>query len=72
MIRRSGGLRPRLACPPVLLHVRDVRDYAATLNDSLNPHPEEGARAPVSKDEAEDGLSAVARVRAKVEKGEGK
>jgi len=32
---------------------QDVRDYAATLNDpALNPRPEEGAQAPVSKDEA--------------------
>src|SRR5438552_1949742 len=36
---------------------QDVRDYAKTLNDpTLNPHPEEGARAPVSKDEAEAGM----------------
>jgi phosphomethylpyrimidine synthase len=38
---------------------RDVRDYAATLNDpSLNPHPEEAQRA-VSKDEAEAGMAAM-------------
>jgi phosphomethylpyrimidine synthase len=36
---------------------QDVRDYAATLNDPLNPHPEDGARAPVSKDEAERGMA---------------
>jgi phosphomethylpyrimidine synthase len=47
---------------------QDVRDYAATLNDpalratspaasaGLSPHPEEGAQAPVSKDEAERGM----------------
>ncbi|MPZ57943.1 MAG: phosphomethylpyrimidine synthase ThiC [Rhizobiales bacterium] len=48
---------------------QDVRDYAATLTDNakaalypedaasgLSPHPEEGARAPVSKDEAEEGM----------------
>ena len=34
---------------------QDVRDYAATLNDPLNPHPEE-ARSAVSKDEAEAGM----------------
>ena len=35
---------------------QDVRDYAATLNDPLNPHPEE-ARSAVSKDEAERGMA---------------
>jgi phosphomethylpyrimidine synthase len=47
---------------------QDVRDYAATLNDpelratspaasaGLSPHLEEGAQAPVSKDEAERGM----------------
>ena len=37
---------------------QDVRDYAKGLNDpTFNPHPEEGARAPVSKDEAERGMA---------------
>ena len=42
---------------------QDVRDYAASLGDNektalgLNPHPEEGAQAPVSKDEAERGMA---------------
>ena len=39
---------------------QDVRDYAAGLSDNekqmLYPHPEEGASAPVSKDEAERGM----------------
>jgi phosphomethylpyrimidine synthase len=39
---------------------KDVRDYAATLGDNekaaLFPHPEEGANASVSKDEAEQGM----------------
>jgi phosphomethylpyrimidine synthase len=46
----------------------DVREYAAGLSDNEkaalypearsngSPHPEEGARAPVSKDEAEAGM----------------
>jgi phosphomethylpyrimidine synthase len=41
---------------------QDVRDYAATLNDpSFGRHPEEGASAPVSKDEAERGMAAMSR-----------
>jgi phosphomethylpyrimidine synthase len=44
---------------------QDVRDYAATLNEpamraaagDLDPRPEEGAKAPVSKDEAERGMA---------------
>ena len=44
---------------------QDVRDYAATLNDPALrataglPHPEEGAGAPVSKEEAEAGMAAM-------------
>jgi len=44
---------------------QDVRDYAATLNDPALrataglPHPEEGAPAPVSKEEAEAGMAAM-------------
>ena len=41
---------------------QDVRDYAATLNDpSFGPHPEEGAKAPVSKDEAEAGMKQMSK-----------
>src|SRR3954453_12765070 len=42
---------------------QDVRDYAKTLNDPALrataglPHPEEGAQAPVSKEEAEAGMA---------------
>jgi phosphomethylpyrimidine synthase len=47
---------------------QDARDYAASLGNNektalglngangLSPHPEEGARAPVSKDEAKRGM----------------
>jgi phosphomethylpyrimidine synthase len=54
---------------------QDVREYAATLNQgfgaegdqipsstqnpNFNRHPEEGAPAPVSKDEAERGMAAM-------------
>jgi len=41
---------------------QDVRDYAATLNDpSFGRHPEEGAQAPVSKDEAEAGMKEMSK-----------
>ena len=36
---------------------QQVRDYAAKLNDPSGPHPEEGAQAPVSKDEIEKGMA---------------
>ena len=42
-----------------------MRDYAASLNDPALrataglPHPEEGAGAPVSKEEAEAGMAAM-------------
>jgi phosphomethylpyrimidine synthase len=42
---------------------QDVRDYADGLSDNekqmLYPHPEKGASAPVSKDEAEEGMAAM-------------
>jgi phosphomethylpyrimidine synthase len=37
---------------------REVRDYAAKLNDPSGPHPEEGAQAPVSKPHPEEGAPA--------------
>jgi phosphomethylpyrimidine synthase len=44
---------------------QDVRDYAATLGDNekaaLFPHPEEGAKAPVSKDAAEQGMREMSK-----------
>ena len=36
---------------------QQVRDYAAKLADPSGPHPEEGAPAPVSKDEIEKGMA---------------
>jgi phosphomethylpyrimidine synthase len=36
---------------------QQVRDYAAKLAETSGPHPEEGAQAPVSKDEIERGMA---------------
>jgi phosphomethylpyrimidine synthase len=44
---------------------QDVRDYAATLGDNaqgaLLRHPEQGANAPVSKEEAEEGMKQMSK-----------